>query len=86
VAGDATDSEADPDAAADGTTGTAGQEADDGGFASSGFRPADGEASVPAEVAAELRELRETVETQGERLDRQAELIEQLIAELRRGR
>jgi hypothetical protein len=64
-------------------TATAG---DDDGFESSGFRPADGESAVSSEVAAELRELRETVETQGERLDRQAELIEQLITELRQGR
>lgn len=37
-------------------------------------------------VAAELAALREAVETQNERIERQADLVEQLIEELRRGR
>ncbi|GAB3417810.1 hypothetical protein GCM10027435_16950 [Haloparvum alkalitolerans] len=53
------------------------------GFGGSGFEPAGvEEESLADEVAA----LRETVEAQSEQLDRQAELIEQLIEELRRGR
>ncbi|GAB7090046.1 hypothetical protein JCM18237_03170 [Halorubrum luteum] len=38
------------------------------------------------DVASEIAALRSTLEAQSERLDRQAELIEQLIDELRRGR
>lgn len=38
------------------------------------------------DVASEVAALRHTIEAQSERLDRQAELIEQLIDELRRGR
>ncbi|WP_418286025.1 DUF7115 domain-containing protein [Halorubrum sp. DTA46] len=38
------------------------------------------------DLATEVAELRHAVETQSERLDRQSALIEQLIAELRRGR
>jgi hypothetical protein len=44
---------------------------------------ADGERE---DVAAELAALREAVEQQGERIDAQRELIDQLITELRRGR
>ncbi|ESP88447.1 DUF7115 domain-containing protein [Candidatus Halobonum tyrrellensis] len=67
---------------ADGSTATDTAGAVDDGFAESGFEtpaPADG-------TAAELAELRRAVDRQGERLDRQAELIERLVEELRRGR
>ncbi|WP_058366642.1 DUF7115 domain-containing protein [Haloparvum sedimenti] len=53
------------------------------GFGGSGFEPA-GVEEEP--LADEVAALRETVEAQSEQLDRQAELIEQLIEELRRGR
>ena len=56
--------------------------AEDDGFDDSGFRPAEPTDDVAAEVAA----LREAVDRQGERLERQTELIERLIEELRRGR
>lgn len=50
----------------------------------------EGDSADPAtergDVAAELAALREQVETQGDRIDAQRELIEQLIEELRRGR
>lgn len=59
----------------------AGEAADS--FGDSGFEPAGVE---EGELAAEVAELRETVEAQTERLDRQAELIEKLVEELRRGR
>ena len=68
-------------AAVDAGTG-AGAEAEDDGFDDSGFQPAEPTDDVAAEVAA----LREAVDRQGERLERQTELIEQLIEELRRGR
>ncbi|MFC6753485.1 hypothetical protein ACFQEU_08420, partial [Halorubrum tibetense] len=38
------------------------------------------------DLAAEVASLRQAVEAQSERLDRQSELIERLIEELRRGR
>jgi hypothetical protein len=44
------------------------------------------ETDANADVAAELAALREQVERQGERIDAQRELIDQLIEELRRGR
>jgi hypothetical protein len=44
------------------------------------------ETDTNADVAAELAALREQVERQGERIDAQRELIDQLIEELRRGR
>ena len=52
-------------------------------FDESGFEPAGVEDEMLAE---EVAELRATVEAQTERLDRQAELIEKLVEELRRGR
>ncbi|WP_284013301.1 DUF7115 domain-containing protein [Halobaculum litoreum] len=55
---------------------------DDDAFGDTGFEPAEPTDDVAAEVAA----LRETVERQAEQLERQNELVEQLIAELRRGR
>ena len=55
-----------------------------GGFEGSGFESA---ATVDEEdVAAELADLRAAVEAQNERLQRQQDLIEQLVEELRRGR
>jgi hypothetical protein len=54
----------------------------DDAFADSGFEPATPEDDLVEEVA----ELRRTVEDQQEELARQADLIEQLIEELRRGR
>ncbi len=44
------------------------------------------ETDEDTDVAAELAALREAVERQGERIDAQRELIDQLIEELRRGR
>jgi hypothetical protein len=61
----------------------AGTERNDG-FGDSGFRSA-GAADEPA-VARELAELRELVEAQNERLERQQRTIQQLIEELRQGR
>jgi len=55
-----------------------------GGNGSAG-RPEPAETSGD-DVAAELAALREEVERQGERIDAQRELIDQLIEELRRGR
>ncbi|MFC7070817.1 hypothetical protein ACFQL9_14295 [Halobaculum lipolyticum] len=55
---------------------------DDDAFGESGFEPAEPTDDVAEEVAA----LRETVERQADQLERQNELVEQLIAELRRGR
>lgn len=52
-------------------------------FEGSPFESAVGDSD---DLADEVAALRETVEAQSERLDRQAELIEQLIEELRRGR
>ena len=51
-------------------------------FAESGFEPATPEDDIAEEVAL----LRETVQRQREELERQGDLIEQLIEELRRGR
>ncbi|WP_251342738.1 DUF7115 domain-containing protein [Haloplanus halophilus] len=63
----------------------AGASADpDDGFGDSGFQSA-GVVDDPA-VARELAELREAVEAQNERLERQQRTIEQLIEELRQGR
>ncbi|WP_435124705.1 DUF7115 domain-containing protein [Halobaculum sp. D14] len=69
----------------------AAQNADDGaaGAAQGGtsFEDSGFEAATPTDDAAEeIASLRAAVERQGERLDRQNELIEQLIEELRRGR
>jgi len=83
-----------PEPTADATSGPeptvdAGTEAtplreDDGDFADTGFESA---ASLGRkELAAELAALREVVEAQGQQLQRQNELIDQLIAELRQGR
>jgi len=52
------------------------------GFGDTGFEPAEPTDDLAEEVAA----LRTLVERQGEQLERQTELIEQLIEELRRGR
>jgi hypothetical protein len=60
------------------------QAADDDGFDDSGFESA-GVVDDPA-IARELAELREAVERQSERIDRQEETIRQLIEELRQGR
>jgi FlgN protein. len=61
----------------------AGAEAEsDGAFADSGFEPAAPEEDLVEEVA----QLRETVRRQREEIERNGELIEQLIEELRRGR
>ncbi|MEZ3143939.1 hypothetical protein [Halobaculum sp. MBLA0143] len=54
----------------------------DDAFAESGFEPAAPEDDIAEEVAL----LRETVQRQREELERQGDLIEQLIEELRRGR
>lgn len=48
--------------------------------------PSQAERIDTTELAAEVRELRETIEQQSAELDRQNELIEQLIEELRAGR
>ena len=57
--------------------------ADEGdGFGDTGFEPAEPTDDVAEEVAA----LRALVERQGEQIERQTELVEQLIEELRRGR
>ena len=64
------------------TTAATEPRADDDAFEESGFQVAE-----PTDDAAEqLAALRQQVEEQGEQLDRQSELIEQLIEELRRGR
>lgn len=55
----------------------------DSSFDESGFEPAGVESG---DIAEEIAELRTTVEAQTDRLDRQAELIETLVEELRRGR
>ncbi|MWV64106.1 hypothetical protein GRS48_04605 [Halorubrum sp. JWXQ-INN 858] len=65
-----------------GVDGAAGGDAGDA-FEGSAFESAGVE---DEDLTAEVAALRETVEQQSERLDRQAELIEQLIAELRQGR
>ncbi|MFB6123706.1 MAG: hypothetical protein ABEJ78_09645 [Haloferacaceae archaeon] len=57
--------------------------AGDEGFAGSGFESA---GVVDDEVAAELARLRQAVETQSRRLERQEQVIERLIEELRQGR
>jgi hypothetical protein len=54
------------------------------GFGDSGLRSA-GVVDDPA-VARELADLREAVEAQNERLERQQRTIQQLIEELRQGR
>lgn len=89
--GETGESDASPDAsAADGaatadsaepadTTGSTTEDAfDESPFESAGVQEGD--------LATEVASLRETVRAQSERLDRQAELIERLIEELRRGR
>ncbi|SEH49084.1 hypothetical protein SAMN05192561_10328 [Halopenitus malekzadehii] len=55
----------------------------DADFGDSGFEPA---GVTDDALAREVAELRAAVETQAERIDEQATLIEQLIEELRRGR
>ncbi|MEF8781310.1 MAG: hypothetical protein V5A46_11595 [Haloferacaceae archaeon] len=50
------------------------------------FEPATAEDEGIGELVDEVERLRRTVERQGDRLDRQSKLIEQLIEELRRGR
>lgn len=50
------------------------------------FEPATAEGDDLAELHEEIESLRRTVERQGERIERQSTLIEQLIEELRRGR
>ncbi|MFC6989261.1 hypothetical protein ACFQJD_12065 [Haloplanus sp. GCM10025708] len=55
----------------------------DEGFAGSGFESA---GVVDDEVAAELARLRQAVETQSRQLERQEQVIERLIEELRQGR
>jgi hypothetical protein len=67
---------------AGGATEEPGPERDDG-FGDSGFESA---GVVDDAVAKELAELRELVEAQNERLDRQEQTIQQLIEKLRRGR
>jgi hypothetical protein len=67
----------------DGTTAAADADRDDG-FGDSGFQSA-GVVDDPA-VARELADLREVVEAQNERLERQERTIQQLIEELRQGR
>jgi len=72
--------------ATDGSTGN-GTQSDDGegsGFGDSGFQSAT-EFDDPA-VARELADLRDAVEEQNERLERQRRTIERLIEELRQGR
>lgn len=64
------------------TTAATEPSAEEDAFGESGFQIAE-----PTDDAAEqLAALRQQVEEQGEQLDRQSELIEQLIEELRRGR
>jgi hypothetical protein len=70
--------EAEADAAGSESDGSAGTDA----FAGSEFQPATPDDDLVEEVA----ELRRTVEDQQRELSRQADLIEQLIEELRRGR
>ena len=85
VPGTATGAEASPvDAAeSDAADGDVQTDADDG-FEGSGFESV---ATLDAaDVMAELVDLRAAVEAQNERLDRQRDTIEQLVAELRRGR
>lgn len=77
---------ADADAADADTTDADGagadRESEDNGLAEAGFEPA-----APADdVAGEVAALRETVERQAAQLERQNELVERLIVELRRGR
>ncbi|MFC7096704.1 DUF7115 domain-containing protein [Halobaculum marinum] len=68
----------------EGTVAATGADAapDEDAFGDSGFEPAEPTDDVAEEVAA----LRETVEQQARQLERQNDLVEQLIAELRRGR
>jgi hypothetical protein len=79
------DSQSDGDRAADadGDRETQSTDADDSGFGDSGFESTG--VDDPA-VARELAALREAVEAQNERLERQQRTIRQLIEELRQGR
>ncbi|MFB6220425.1 MAG: hypothetical protein ABEH90_03210 [Halolamina sp.] len=61
-------------------------ETDDYGAVATEESTADAGDAETAELAAEVRELREAVETQRAELERQSELIDQLIEELRAGR
>ena len=79
---DGTVADADADAGSDGAAARS-EPAGSDGFDGSAFESAGIE---EAELVAEVADLRRTVEAQGERLDRQSELIERLIEELRRGR
>lgn len=79
---DGTVADADADAGSDGAAARS-EPAGSDGFDGSAFESAGVE---EAELVAEVADLRRTVEAQGERLDRQSELIERLIEELRRGR
>ncbi len=81
----AADRDADgPDGVDAGSAGVRSADGVDDGFEGSGFQSA---ATLDeADVAAELADLRAAVEAQNERLDRQHDLIEQLVRELRRGR
>ncbi len=82
--GDVEDAESHAPGGTAGSVSDPGTDAFDDAFEGSQFESAgvEDEADLASEVAA----LRETVETQSDRLDRQAELIERLIEELRRGR
>ncbi|WP_121822514.1 DUF7115 domain-containing protein [Halostella salina] len=77
-------------ASSEGTTTADDDDADDE-FDEAGFQPADadgddGDDTETADLAAEIADLRETVETQNELLEQQQATIEQLIEELSRGR
>jgi hypothetical protein len=92
--GTATGAETETSAETETETGTgAARDADAAdGFDGSGFRVAADDAGGGADdaslaaVETELRELREAIEAHSERLDRQDELLRQLIEELRQGR
>jgi hypothetical protein len=75
----ATSNEVDSDA----STETQAETATDDGFAGSGFESA---GVVDDDVAAELARLRQAIETQNRRIERQEQTIERLIEELRQGR
>ncbi|MEF8799846.1 MAG: hypothetical protein V5A38_07580 [Halolamina sp.] len=85
------DDQAEPEES-EGTTGTDGiveqvsADGEDGSAVSDGSEPVAAESVDTAELATEVSELRETIEQQSTELDRQNELIEQLIEELRAGR
>ena len=83
VASSAAEARAGGRANGDGTAAAADADRDDG-FGDSGFQSA-GVVDDPA-VARELADLREVVEAQNERLERQERTIQQLIEELRQGR